>query len=138
MIFKHYSDVPEDIWKWKNFPPDEFRLSCPCCGEFYLDKRYMDSLQAVRDILGKPVRLNSGHRCPIHNAMVGGAPLSEHKRIAFDISIIGHDRSELFQACKEAGFRSFGGYQTFLHTDMRPGRRWFGDAKARELWIGVL
>ena len=137
-LYRHFSEAPLDMWPWPNFLPNEYRLSCPCCGELYLDERYMDAVQKVRELLGKPVRLNSGHRCPIHNAHVGGAPLSEHKRIAFDISIIGQDRGDLVRACKDAGFSSFGGYQTFLHTDLRPGRRWFGNEKARKLWTGVL
>lgn len=138
MLYPHYTLVPVDGWRWPNFLPDEFRLACPCCGEFYLDEQSMGCIQAARRLLGKPIRLNSGHRCPIHNAHVGGAPLSQHKKLAFDIPLMGIDRGDLVRVCLEAGFRSFGGYQTFLHVDTRPNRRWFGSEKARRLWTGVL
>ena len=138
MIYPHYSQVPLDIWRWPSFPTDEPYLSCPCCGELYLDEEAMYCIQAARRLLGKPLRLNSGHRCPIHNAHVGGAPLSQHKKIAFDIPITGIDRGDLIRVCIEAGFRSFGGYQTFLHADLRSKRRWYGGEKARKLWTGLL
>lgn len=134
MLFAHFTEVPGTSWRWPSFRPDEPNLACPCCGEFYLDSNAMDRLQAARAELGQPMRINSGHRCAIHNARVGGAPLSQHKLIAFDISLAGHTRNGLFAACEAAGFTTFGFYQTFLHVDTRPGRRWFGKG-ARPLWI---
>lgn len=138
MLYDHWRDIPAGVWRWGNFAPDEPNLACPCCGEFYLDPDAMDRLQAARDILGRSMRINSGHRCPIHNARVGGAPMSWHKlQIAFDISIAGHDPRALLDACREAGFSTFGFYGTFLHTDTRPGRRWFTKA-GRTVWQSVI
>lgn len=94
----------------------------------------MDALQAVRDMIGAPIRLNSGHRCAIHNAHVGGAPLSQHKLLAFDISLQGHDPPALRAACGRAGFKGFGFYATFLHVDMGPRRQWYGNQHASEVW----
>lgn len=132
-LFVHYEDIPKEIWYWKNFSPDEPNLFCPCCGEFYLDFESMDMIQHARELCGRPFRINSGHRCKIHNARVGGAPLSEHKKIAFDISIEGHDLGKLLSSLKEAGFTTFGFYSTFIHTDKRPGRTW-STAGGRETW----
>ncbi len=138
MLYDHWLDVPAGAWRWGNFAPDEPNLACPCCGEFYLDPDAMDRLQHARDILARPMRINSGHRCPIHNARVGGAPMSRHKlQIAFDISLAGHDPRALLDACREAGFSTFGFYGTFLHTDTRPGRRWFTKA-GRAVWQSVI
>lgn len=138
MLYGHWSDLPTGLWRWRNFAPDEPNLACPCCGEFFLDEVAMDRLQHVRDLLGRPIKINSGHRCPIHNARVGGAPMSRHKlEIAFDISLAGQDPRALFDACREAGFSTFGFYGTFLHTDTRPGRRWFTKA-GRTVWQGVI
>lgn len=134
MLYQHYSQVPPELWKWSNFEPGEPNLHCPHCGEFYLDVVAMDCLQLTRYELGRPIHINSGHRCPIHNARVGGAPLSEHKRIAFDISLVGHDRMDVLEAAKNAGFTTFGFYQTFLHADKRPGRRWWGGKAAQSAW----
>ena len=35
-------------------------------------------LQPLRDIYGKPIRINSGYRCPELNKAVGGVPNSQH------------------------------------------------------------
>jgi len=135
VLYDHYNEFIEDSpvdWRWQNFSPKE--LSCPHCGEFYFFPAAFDAIQRLRDIVGAPVNLNSAHRCPIHNAHVGGAPLSEHKtRIAFDINLSGRDRLDILNKAAESGFGTFGFYRTFLHADMRPGRRWFGKG-ARSLW----
>ncbi len=135
MMFIHHSHMPPELWRWGNFSfkGDPF-LACPCCGEFYLDEHSMDMLQATRKDFARPLRLNSCHRCWHRNVLVGGAPRSEHKLVAFDIVIGSYDRFELLDALKRAGFTTFGLYQTFIHTDRRPNRKWYGGKKARELW----
>lgn len=37
-------------------------------------------LEPVRELLGKPIVVNSGFRCPIHNVAVGGVANSQHVR----------------------------------------------------------
>lgn len=37
-------------------------------------------LEPVRERLGRPITVNSGYRCPIHNAAVGGVANSQHLR----------------------------------------------------------
>ncbi|WP_445360396.1 D-Ala-D-Ala carboxypeptidase family metallohydrolase [Microbulbifer sp. EKSA005] len=135
MLYQHYSEIPEEVWHWDNFSPDEPNLACPCCGEFYLHRPSMDALQFTRDEIRRPLKINSGHRCALHNARVGGAALSRHKLIAFDISLSGHNRFVLREACRRAGFTGFGYYQTFLHVDMGRRRYWYG-AGAKKLWNG--
>jgi zinc D-Ala-D-Ala carboxypeptidase len=51
-------------------------------------------------MLNAPLVINSGHRCALHNARVGGAPLSLHKRLAFDVALSGHDPPLLATAAK--------------------------------------
>lgn len=137
MFFSHYKDIPPEIWRWKNFRPGEPNLFCPCCGEFFLDMDSMDMLQAARELCEKPFKINSGHRCIIHNARVGGAPLSQHKEMAFDIDLYGHDIGHLLSSLKKAGFSTFGYYSTFIHTDKRPGRTWAtkGGKERWQQWI---
>ena len=44
-------------------------------------------LEPVRELLGKPIVVNSGFRCPIHNVAVGGVANSQHmKGEAVDIT----------------------------------------------------
>lgn len=64
--------------------------------------------------------------------------MSEHKKIALDISLHGHAPAALFEAALDAGLSSFGFYQTFLHADPRPGRRWVASMKAKEQWKSYL
>ena len=119
-------------WRWPNFQPSEF--ACKHCGELYFWPKFFDKIQAVRSDLGKPVRILSGHRCALHNARVGGAPLSQHLTLAVDISVLGHDRIELLRACRRARFTGFWFYHTFLHIDLGPSRQWWSGKKAKNLW----
>ena len=134
-MYKHYSMVPDEAWRWKNFAPTE--LACRCCGELYVGCESMDMLQRARDEWGRPLVIYSGHRCLKHNTEVGGAANSQHLKIAFDIAIGRYDRYDLLACLKRAGFSTFGYYETFIHTDIRPGKWWFGPG-ARESWKGLV
>jgi uncharacterized protein YcbK (DUF882 family) len=79
----------------------------------------------MREIVGKPMVILSAYRSPLHNARVGGAPLSQHRNgTAFDIALKGHDRHALLRAARAAGFTGFGFYSTFLHVDTGRKRTW--------------
>jgi len=139
MIYRSYKDLPPEILQdfkniWPNFSPVEF--SCPCCGEYYHDPFLLTMLQDARTISGIPFNMNSGHRCEIHNAIVGGVPLSTHLAIAYDIDAPGPERFRIRDSLLEAGFSTFGLYQTFIHTDPRPGRLWYGGERSKKLWTG--
>ena len=68
--------------KWKWFCLDEFR--CRCCKELpadawmYVEHLVMNVLDPVRDMFGKPIKVNSGYRCEDHNRRVGGDKNSQH------------------------------------------------------------
>ena len=118
-------------WRWPNFTPSEF--GCRHCGEIYFWPEFFDRIEFVRSSLGRPIKILSGHRCSLHNARVGGAPLS-HLTLATDISALGHNREILLQACRVAGFSGFGFYHTFLHIDLGPSRQWWSSEKAKQIW----
>ena len=48
-----------------NFSSKE--LSCSCCGKNEFNKETLVALQRLRDTIGKPLKLSSAYRCPIHN-----------------------------------------------------------------------
>jgi hypothetical protein len=55
-------------------------------------------LQPVRDHFGKPVKINSGFRCPALNQATGGSATSDHcKGQAADIEIVGVANADLAQ-----------------------------------------
>lgn len=122
--------LPQTIWR--NFTRDE--MSCNHCGEYFHWPEFMDRLQRARDIVGRPFNILSAHRCAIHNAHVGGAPLSQHLKLAVDISLAGHDRHFLAKAFKDAGFTGFGYYQTFLHADLGRKRFWYNGNFSEQAW----
>ena len=138
MRYKHWSECEWDYSRWPNFKPNEPKMACPCCGEYYHDPEILDMLQKARTVAGVPFAINSGTRCLEYNKCVGGVLKSEHLiHIAFDISVRNVDRKVVYEALKEAGFTTFGFYQTFIHVDKRPGRRWFGTG-GHEAWKGVV
>jgi uncharacterized protein YcbK (DUF882 family) len=110
-------------WRWPHFTPSE--MASKGDGSLILSEEAMDALEEARIVLNEPFRILSAYRDPLHNARVGGAPLSRHKAgDAFDISLEGHRKDELREACQAAGFRGFGLYKVFLHIDMGPKRSW--------------
>ena len=131
----HLQNSQPRLWqgdRWPNFSAQE--MACRHCGETFIWPEFMDKLQKARNIIGRPFQIHSAHRCSLYNARIGGAPLSQHLKLAADIGLNGHSKSQLYQACIRAGFRGFGFYTSFLHIDLGRRRHWFGSKKARELW----
>ena len=123
---------PIPHWNWLDFDSSEF--ACRHCGETYYWPEFLDRLQMARSEVGRPFIILSGHRCSLHNARIGGAPLSQHLTLAADISAIGHNKRRLLTSCQKAGFTGFGFYHTFLHIDLGRPRQWWPDETARQLW----
>ena len=120
-LYPHYNDF-KGQWPWANFTQRE--VACPCCGELYLDADSMDAIQALRDDWGEAIIINSGHRCAKHNAAVGGAPNSQHLKIAFDCACPKAEQESFIILAKDAGFTGIGRYLTFVHLDRGPKREW--------------
>jgi hypothetical protein len=125
MTYKHWRDVPERSWRWKNFSPAE--IACRGSGSLRINEEALDKLQALRDRLGKPLIVRSAYRSPAHNRAVGGAPRSKHMDgTAFDIAMSNHDPVAFEAAARAVGFLGFGYYPRsgFMHIDLGPARQW--------------
>ena len=77
-------------------------------------------LDPLREAYGRPIRVNSGYRCPKLNTLVGGTPNSQHMRgEAADIQpVVGNeaDLPELARILIENGkFDQLILYPTFIH-----------------------
>lgn len=123
--FRHFGDVPDSLWRWRNFSPAE--IACRGTGQLKLHPEAMDKLQALRDRLGKPLIVRSAYRSPEHNRAVGGAPASKHMQgTVFDIAMSNHDPAAFEAAAREVGFQGFGFYPRsgFIHVDLGPARQW--------------
>lgn len=104
----------------------EQELSCPCCGVYSIKDDALARLNLMREILGRPMIINSAFRCSKHNKAVGGVGVSAHTLgKAFDVSLKGHDRFKVLEAARQAGFNGYGFYETFLHVDAWARRSWF-------------
>lgn len=103
----------------ENFSWSEFECHCGC-GDDYMDITFVNRLQRMREIYGKPIKINSGFRCEAHNKAIGGSKTSSHlKGLAVDIGYSGStDRYELILAALEAGFNRIGIAEDFIHIDM--------------------
>lgn len=117
----------------ENFSASEFR--CRCCGKLHPDgdkppAELLGFLERIRAHFGKPVYINSGYRCPKHNAAVGGAAKSRHMAgDAADFWIGGEDPAAVFDFASEliGSAGGVGKYDTFTHIDTRGYRaRWGG------------
>jgi uncharacterized protein YcbK (DUF882 family) len=90
------------------------------------------NLQVLRDVLEKPISINSGYRRPEYNAKIGGAKNSFHMRgMAADIRVPGMTPKELHTVIEiliENGKMKQGGlglYSSFVHYDIQgTKRRW--------------
>lgn len=132
MLFRTVREAGDALdarWRWPHFSVAELGCQCGgrfCGGEYWHAPVFLDALERVRAEMGAPLVIASGHRCPGWNAAAGGAPLSQHKTIAADIRLAGHDRFALLDAAYRAGFTGFGLARSFLHIDRRARpARWF-------------
>lgn len=139
-----WRDVPataEGGWLWPHFSARELACKCGrhCAGEYYHSPMLLDGLESLRRAFGQALSVNSGRRCALHNAEVGGAPLSRHKvAIAADISTAGLDdmgQRRLAILAAKTGFRGIGFGRTFLHLDMRPARAGFHYPGGKAGWL---
>lgn len=125
LLFKHYSLIPANVWRWASFSPKE--IACHGTGEILIDFDALDRLQAFRDILGVPFTPNSAYRSIEHNKKIGGSPNSQHcYGKAFDIPIKDNkmSRDVIKKVARVVGFNGIGDYATFVHVDTGKLRYW--------------
>jgi len=106
-----------------NFADAEFYCPCPdssCAGKRAPHPALPLKLEVIRQLLNRPVVVNSGVRCHAHNQAVGGVPGSAHETgEAADLHCSGsRDRMSLVQAATKAGIRRIGVARTFVHVDV--------------------
>ena len=113
---------------------DDSEFKCRCCGQLHPSgdmppKKLVSFLEDIRAHFGGiPVHINSGYRCPKHNAAVGGASASRHMAgDASDLWIEGVSPHAVYEVANrlighEGGV---GEYATFTHIDVRGHKaRW--------------
>lgn len=123
------ADDPSLTIGLKYFTMNEHQCKCGKC-EF--QKCHVDlypMLDEVRHILGLPLVVNSGYRCPTHNKKVGGTSRSKHlEGLAVDVATLpmkhgNATTSMIYRLAKigeDVGFTGIGIYRSWVHFDIRP------------------
>lgn len=116
-----------------HFSLEEFKCShCKQIPWNQLTSAYLralcNNLELVRKVLNKPILINSGYRCPVHNKAVGGKLSSYHvKCLAADISVKNLTGMEIFRAIWKSGadFSGIGIAPNYVHVDISGNRRFW-------------
>ena len=105
-----------------NFNWEEYACKCGC-GRADIKDHLAAKVQSVRDILGRPISINSGIRCIKHNGNIGANETSSHVGgWAADLGYIGsRERFELLAAVTQV-FDRIGIARTFIHVDVDPNK----------------
>lgn len=103
----------------------ESEMACPCCGVWQAHPLLVWCLEELRARIGRPLIVNSGYRCPAHNATVGGHGESLHMSgRAADVRAAGMTGDELLAAAQGIPYIvGFGVGRRYLHVDIGPGAR---------------
>lgn len=96
---------------------------------------------ALRGLLGRSFKVNSGFRTPEHNRSEGGAPQSGHLTgEALDIGTRGwteRERCDLIIYALKLGFTGIGIAKTFIHLDVKARRASWRYVKGKTVPIPV-
>lgn len=87
----------------------------------------IEKLQKLRDLVGKPIKINSGYRTKEYNAKIGGSPKSQHiEGNAVDLALpTGISVDKFANNAEKVGFRGIGKYPWGIHVDVREtAARW--------------
>ena len=125
----------------------ENEYKCKCCDAYPPDfdpddilvpyKMLFNFFKWIRETWGKPIRITSGYRCPMHNAMVGGKVLSAHMfGLALDLDCDGIDEvyelddtiADITPDLRRGRYTDSG---TFIHIDVA----YFIFPRASHAWV---
>lgn len=108
----------------EHFDSSEFACKCGCGGlrnGADINPRLVHVLERMRAILGVPLVLSCGYRCPAHNYEVGGVSNSQHiYGTAADVQKPdGVSVDAMYAAAEQAGADGIGWYSWGVHVDVR-------------------
>ena len=107
------------MYSTKNFTAEEF--ACKHTGEHGIQKHVVDKIQALRDMVGRPLTISSAYRSPTHPIEAKKSTPGTHAQgLAVDIKVSsGAERYELIQCGLLLGATGIGVNKTFIHLDWR-------------------
>lgn len=108
----------------KYFRTKEFECKCGQCSmpsevQANIEALVNNVLDPLREACGKPIYVNSGHRCEVYNRKVGGVPRSQHI-VGEAADIHCDDNAKLAKLIVQQGrFDQLIIYPTFLHVSYK-------------------
>ena len=132
----------EENWPESRWPSFSFKeeIACKETGTCYIDPDFMDSLQAMRNAIGKPLIITSGYRSPKHSIEAAkNRPGAHPTGKAVDIKCSGPWAHEVLRCLMAYGFTGIGVQQDgphgdrFLHADRITAEEGFHAPRA-SLW----
>ncbi len=109
----------------RNFNPvDDPKLLCTCghelCDKRSISQKHLNRIQYGRVLLGHPLIITSGGRCPYHpNEIHRTTPADHQKQEAGDVRVDGSTRGNVVRAGIDAGCNAIGIAKTFVHWGYR-------------------
>ena len=84
------------------------------------------TLERIRTLLGRPITITSGYRCPDLNKAAGGAVNSAHKEgLAADIKVAGLTPKQVCEAIRDSGIefdQVIHEFQSWCHIGLTRGK----------------
>ncbi|SVA45236.1 uncharacterized protein METZ01_LOCUS98090 [marine metagenome] len=113
----------------QNFDLEEYACKCGC-GVADIKQELAVKVQQVRDLVGRPIAINSGVRCARHNGNIGASETSSHiGGWAADLGYTGSgERYQLLNAAFQI-FDRVGIAKNFIHVDVDSTK------SSRVVWI---
>jgi len=110
----------------KNFNPDtDPKILCTCghpnCDNRSVDQDTLDNVQLIRDDVHRPLKINSGGRCPNHPNEINRTTPADHQNcVGVDIAANNSiERMELVFFGLQHGATAIGVAKTFIHLAWR-------------------
>lgn len=103
----------------RNFSNRELQCRCGC--GLLPEQEFMNRVQLLRDMINRPLTVNSAVRCGFHNRAIGGAQNSLHLTgNAIDLRVSnGAEAYQIAELAFRLGFTGIGISDTFVHIDTR-------------------
>jgi uncharacterized protein YcbK (DUF882 family) len=108
---------------WSKYPSFQaIEFDCKHCGKNEMKPEFMEKLQELRNLYGKPMRISSGYRCPKHPIEAAKKTSGAHSTgMAADIGVDGKAAHEVLTLAMQLGFTGIGvqqkGTGRFIHVD---------------------
>ncbi len=112
-----------DFDDYPHFSEAEMRCHCGC-QRADMRPEFMNALESVRVLYGKPMNITSGFRCAEYDKRIGGAGVHPTGQAA-DVAVSGEDVHHLLSAAigmRGLGFKQHGPHASrFMHMDSLAG-----------------